>query len=202
MWYVYVDFIVTGDSAGNVIYVGKGTKDRINLNERNDKFNHVSRVYGTYRQVIMSTRFERYAYEIESEKIKEFHTFIDDPEATRYACNFDTGGVGGTQQSLKTCQKRSLSMMGTQNTKGMKFPNRKCSVPYSKERKLAQSIRQTGKPTAKRGQAPWNKGKKIGPISAETSRKIGDYQRGKKKDPVSIAKRTLSRKIRRTEREM
>jgi hypothetical protein len=91
VWCVYVDR--TDD--GRAFYVGKGNASRVRDLNRNTKHGWVSRHHGIYREVVLETRDEGFAFQHEEELIAKLHTFIDDHLADSVVCNFTRGGDGG-----------------------------------------------------------------------------------------------------------
>lgn len=91
-FFVYVDYT----SNGVPFYVGKGTCWRLLNKERNSKHTRIAKKHGQERQVVLETFDEKFAFQIEIQFIKEFHTFHHDPLAHEYASNFTLGGDGPT----------------------------------------------------------------------------------------------------------
>jgi hypothetical protein len=160
-FYVYVDF--TSDHVP--FYVGKGNDKRIKDFRRSKKHKNVSNKHDMYRRIVLDTSDEQQAFSYEKLLIARLHTFIDDPEAPRIACNFTIGGEGAPNPSAETRRKRSEA------NRGRKLP------PHSAEAKAKisaahknRSEEQKQETKAKLSEA--NRGRKMPPRSAETKAKM------------------------------
>ena len=93
IYHVYVDW--TTEDEPRPYYVGKGLTSRISLQIRNKHHTNVSNKYGFRREIIFSSYDDNACKQLEIQKIKEFHTFVQDPDYNQIGCNYTTGGDGG-----------------------------------------------------------------------------------------------------------
>lgn len=190
VWYVYVDRTADNDTP---FYVGKGNSGRVKKIQRNRKHSNISKKHGLNRTIIAEVRFEEDAFEIEKLKIAELHTFIDDPEATRLACNMTMGGEGVSNPSIETRQKISKARQNCPpisdetRYKISESNRRRKGEKRSPEtrKKLSEAARNRSPETHKKmSEAQRNRP----PISDETRKKMSDANRGKKRSPETRKK--------------
>jgi hypothetical protein len=161
-FYVYVDF--TSDHVP--FYVGKGNDKRIKDFRRSKKHKNVSNKHDMYRRIVLDTSDEQQAFSYEKLLIARLHTFIDDPEAPRIACNFTIGGEGAPNPSAETRRKRSEA------NRGRKLP------PHSAEAKAKISAA--------------SRGRKLPPHSAEAKAKISAAHKNRSEEQKQETKAKLS----------
>lgn len=117
IWYVYLDS--TLEPAPRIFYVGKGNDDRIlRTTPRNQYWSNIANKYGWQRTIIMATKNEQYAFEIEIANIQHYKTFEKDwPSGIGWGANLTRGGEGssGAILSIETKMKISLATKGKNN---------------------------------------------------------------------------------------
>ncbi len=133
IWYVYVDY--TMEEVPRAFYGGKGNDNRIKSNRRNKYWKHIAAKYGHTRTILLSTKDEAYAFEVEIETIYVNKTFEADwPDGSGWGANLTRGGEGssgwkhseasnqknreahtGKKASEECKQKMSLSHTGEKN---------------------------------------------------------------------------------------
>jgi hypothetical protein len=108
-WYVYLH--KTNDEI--IYYVGKGVDKRaFSTRDKQRKHKNIQTKFGFNVEIIYYTYDQDDAYEVEKEYIKKFHTFVDDPECNKYACNFTAGGEKARILCKEAIQKISESHSG------------------------------------------------------------------------------------------
>jgi len=131
IWYVYLDYTV--EYIPRVFYCGKGELVRVNnKTSRNKYWKHIADKYGWRREIIIGTKDEKCALEMEVAKVYEHKTFESDWfEGIGWGANFTRGGEGvsgricseeenfrnkvshtGIKQSAETRLQKSLSSKG------------------------------------------------------------------------------------------
>lgn len=116
IYYVYLDY--TLEEKPRVFYVGKGNKNRISHKERNIVWKRIASKYGWRREIILCTKDESCAFEIEQEHIKLYKTFVSDWEdGSGWGANLTRGGEGksGALHSEETKRKISAAITGERN---------------------------------------------------------------------------------------
>jgi hypothetical protein len=106
-FYAYYDFI---EETGEVIYCGKGTEYRSNIKrsyKRNKLYNDYTKNKKVNR-VIIPTLDEDLAFKLEDWLMEHYHTWIDDPLATKHACNIDGPGTNLGGKSMAQSSKQKL----------------------------------------------------------------------------------------------
>lgn len=93
IFHVYIDW--TLECPPRPFYVGKGLDNRVKLNTRNKHHTNISNKFGFKREIIYSSYDESSCKQLEIEKIKELHTFVQDPDYNQIGCNYTIGGDGG-----------------------------------------------------------------------------------------------------------
>lgn len=125
IFYIYLD--KTDD--GRVFYVGKGKSNRLrNTSNRNNCWKGIAAKYGQNREIIIGTRDEEFAFEMEKSLIAEYKTFDAKwPKGEGWGANFTDGGEGqsgrvgelaaryGQSPSVETRVKLSEAFSGTKN---------------------------------------------------------------------------------------
>ncbi len=112
IWHVYLD--ITLEENPRPFYVGKGTRDRISKVKRNRYWECIAAKYGHQRTVLLSTKDESYAFEIEIVKIREYRTFETAWEkGEAFGANLTAGGEGmsGVIVSEETRRKMSAGLI-------------------------------------------------------------------------------------------
>ena len=109
MYFTYVDW--TTEEYSRPFYVGKGNLDRVCDLHRNAKHEYVADHFGQKRDIVFQCENEFECFQEEVRLIAEYHTFVDDPEASKIACNFTTGGEGSSP-SKEIRQKISKALKG------------------------------------------------------------------------------------------
>ena len=89
MYYVYEWFIV---ETGEIIYVGKGTKNRYKVRKRNKLFNKMILENECDSRIIKRFETEKDAFTFECERIKELK------KSGQCVCNIHAGGAGGLSE--------------------------------------------------------------------------------------------------------
>jgi hypothetical protein len=114
-FYAYCDAI---EETGEVIYCGKGTNYRTTLFIRNKKYNNIKNKRKLTR-TIFPMLDEDLAIEYENWLIEHYHTWVDDPLCSEYACNIDGPGTnGGSKSRSKAVSVQiGLSHIGLKRTK-------------------------------------------------------------------------------------
>ena len=87
MFYVYEWYIVDTDE---IIYVGKGCKNRYKVTKHNKMFNEMIRRYNCKSRIIKKFDNEKDAFEYEFIRINELRN------KNQCVCNIYNGGTGGT----------------------------------------------------------------------------------------------------------
>lgn len=166
IFFVYVDR--TND--GIPYYVGKGVLRRVRMPYRNGKHKYVSIQHGFNRSIEYETSDEFAAFDREQTLIKEYHTFVQDPEATSLACNYTLGGdgVSGLKWSSDSIEKVKIQWKGRNNRRGVKLP------PETRQK---MSENKLGEKNPNFGKTPWNKGIKC---SEQTRAKLRAKMLGRK----------------------
>jgi hypothetical protein len=142
-FYAYYDTI---EETGEIIYCGKGTKYRSNIDIsplRNKKYNNIQKNHKIIRTRI-PTLDEDLALKLEDWLMEYYHTWVDDPLATEHACNIDGPGTnnGCKSRSQETRNKIGKSQKGIKRSEEIK---QKLKKPKSNEHKRKLRIAQTGK---------------------------------------------------------
>ena len=149
---VYVDY--TTEEIPRPYYVGKGSKLRVALKERNKLHEAISNKYGFERRVVFETDDEENAFEKERELILEHDTYV---YGGGWGANFTLGGEGGSD---------------------MKYPDRKGENHPMWGRKHTEESKRKNSESNKVSCAGENNGMFGKHHSEETRKKIGDNQRG------------------------
>jgi hypothetical protein len=104
-FFAYYDSIII-DGNNIVIYCGKGTEVRSNNNRkqlRNNKYNRIITKYGKPTRTRVECLDQDLALKLEDWFIQYYHTWIDDPLASEYACNIE--GPGTTSKTKSTSEE-------------------------------------------------------------------------------------------------
>lgn len=161
MFYVYWH---KRNDNGNVFYIGKGKDDRLkSKHKRSTWWSRIVNKYGFTYEKLADNLDEDTAFEIEKDQIK-LHRDLGFE-----LCNMTDGGEGmsGHIQSPETRKKKS----DTLKSKGIKPPGNK-GIPHSAE--TIQKLKDSHK-----GHIPWNKGKKLPPMSEEQKLKTSNTLKGR-----------------------
>lgn len=89
MFYVYEWFIV---ETGEIIYVGKGTRNRYKVRKHNKFFNEMIRRNNCDSRIVKKFENEKDAFEFEYIRVRELH------ESGQCICNIHDGGSGGSTE--------------------------------------------------------------------------------------------------------
>ena len=89
MYYVYEWFIV---ETGEIIYVGKGTRNRYKVRKHNKFFNDMIRRYNCASRIVKEFESEVDAFEYEYIRVRELK------ESGQCVCNIHDGGFGGSTE--------------------------------------------------------------------------------------------------------
>lgn len=108
-FFSYYDAI---EETSEVIYCGKGNNGRIKSMKRNRYYNNVANKHKLVRTVIPMLD-EDLALKYEDWLMEYYHTWIDDPLATKHACNIDGPN---TNNGGRSCSKESAIKIGKSNT--------------------------------------------------------------------------------------
>jgi hypothetical protein len=107
-FYAYYDTI---EETGEVIYCGKGTDYRSSIKYqnhiRNQKYNNIKNKHKILR-IRIPTFDEDLALKLENWLIEYYHTWVDDPLCSKYACNIDGPGTNGGCKSLAQEHKNRI----------------------------------------------------------------------------------------------
>ncbi len=116
VWHVYVDRTLDD----RAFYVGKGDKHRIKQKRRNRYWKFIANKYGFTREVILTTKDEKFAFEQEIEWIAKLKTFINGPIGS-WGANMSQGGEGPsgfkrqTPYTEESLDKMRVSKLGDKN---------------------------------------------------------------------------------------
>lgn len=135
IWYNYLDY--TLEEASRIFYVGKGNDIRIKTDKRNIIWKRIANKYGWRREIIMSTKYEIYALEMEKIFISKYKTFAADwKDGSGWGANLTRGGEGtsGVKYSDEWKQHQSKIRKG---------------IPKSESHKQNMSASRIGKYTGK-----------------------------------------------------
>lgn len=100
MYYVYEWFIVDTEE---VIYVGKGTKNRYRVRKHNKFFNDMLRRFNCDSRIVKEFDTEEEAFEYEFERVRELKA------KGECVCNIHEGGYGGTTAWWTDDERRKYS---------------------------------------------------------------------------------------------
>ena len=89
MFYIYEWYI---ENTNEVIYVGKGTKNRYKVRKHNYMFNEFLKRFNCNSRIIEYYENEQEAFTAETERISEFKSI------GQCVCNINTGGRGGLSE--------------------------------------------------------------------------------------------------------
>lgn len=89
MFYVYEWYIV---ETGEVIYIGKGTKNRYKVRKHNKFFNEMITRFNCKSRIVKEFKSEKDAFSYEFKKIREYK------KIGQCVCNIYDGGFGGTAE--------------------------------------------------------------------------------------------------------
>lgn len=113
IYYIYLDY--TLEVYPRIFYVGKGTQTRVAKKTRNNYWINIANKYGWRREVILSTKDENYALDLEIFNIKLYKTFETDwTDKSGFGANLTRGGEGmsGFKFSEETKCKMSIAQTG------------------------------------------------------------------------------------------
>ena len=96
MYYVYEWFIV---ETGEIIYVGKGCRNRYKVRKHNKFFNDMIKRFECQSRIVKEFHSEKEAFEYEFQRVFELKA------SGQCVCNIYNGGTGGTTEWW-TCEKR------------------------------------------------------------------------------------------------
>ncbi len=182
---MYLDW--TSDNV--LFYVGYGDETRIKNFKRNRKHKHVSKKHGIIRKILWFGESEKCAQAIEIRLISEFHTFVDDPLANKWVCNFTAGGEGASP-SISTRAKIGAYWRGKS----------KSTESNVKRQNALLGIKQPNISAAKKGRPNGLLGKKRGPYKPSNKPHWTTYKKpkprskpntltGRKRPDISVALR-------------
>lgn len=137
MFYVYEWFIV---ETGEIIYVGKGTKNRYKVTKHNRFFNDMIKRYKCNSRILKEFEKEKDAFEYEYDRVNELWS------KGQCVCNIYRGGTGGTTSWWDENRKEWYSVHNTMKSEEhrkrmskqnpMKIQEVKLKVKTSKQRKV------------------------------------------------------------------
>jgi hypothetical protein len=147
VFYLYLD--KTDD--GNTFYVGKGLYGRVfDGKPRNNYWVRVAAKHGMNREIVLATKDEKFALDMEMALINQYGTYVADPENNgKWACNLTKGGEGlsGLKFSDEHKEKLAASHRGNKSYLfGIKKENHpKFGKPISEETRSKISKALSGK---------------------------------------------------------
>lgn len=109
IFYVYCDSIIV-NATKFIIYCGKCNQARLNVVYRNKKHENLCKKYGFKREIVHQTEVESDSFEHEIATIQKYHTWVEDPQSSQWACNFSLGGEGLTSE-----RARQIALDGVKN---------------------------------------------------------------------------------------
>ena len=89
MYYVYEWFIL---ATGEIIYVGKGTRNRYKVRKHNKLFNELIKRFPCYSRIVKTFETEKEAFGFEFEYVNELKS------KGQCVCNLVPGGIGGSTE--------------------------------------------------------------------------------------------------------
>ncbi len=98
VFYVYLDWTI--EDLPRIFYVGKGQGLRIDNLRRNKFHQNIAAKYGHRREVLLSTKDEAFAYEMEVKLTALHHTYIHDSDYV-FGANLTIGGEGRTAKGFR-----------------------------------------------------------------------------------------------------
>lgn len=117
IFYVYVDW--TEEEVPRAFYVGKGNKHRVGVIKRNKYWQSIAKRYEHKREIILGTKCENYAFEIEKDLIFKYKTFKKYwNDGSGWGANFTEGGDGssGYIPSKEQIKNQKIKMAGRKHT--------------------------------------------------------------------------------------
>lgn len=100
MYYVYEWFIV---ETGEIIYVGKGTRNRYKVRKHNRFFNDMIKRFECSSRIIKTFETEKEAFDYEFERVLELKI------QGQCVCNIHSGGYGGTTECWSNERRQKYS---------------------------------------------------------------------------------------------
>lgn len=118
MYYVYEWFIV---DTGEIIYVGKGVRNRYKVRKHNKFFNNMIKRFNCDSRIVKTFETEKEAFSYEFDRIRELK------QKNQCVCNIHEGGFGGTTDWWTEEQREKYSernvMKSTAQRKRMSLNN-------------------------------------------------------------------------------
>lgn len=109
IYYVYVDW--TTEEVPRAFYVGKGNEKRIvDFSDRNNHWRSIRDKYGCNRTILLGTKEESFAFEIEKQKIAFYKTYKAAwKDGSGWGANFTLGGdgVSGRTREVMSNEERA-----------------------------------------------------------------------------------------------
>lgn len=172
------------------VYIGYTTMKRPEQRWRSDGSGYSDRGQTYFSNAIKKYGWDCFTHEILIDGLTEEEAKKKEIEyIAKYDSNNPEKGYNTTEGG-EGCRPSPLARKHLSEAhKGLSYPNRKGYTPTEEHR---HNISNTLK-----GRSPWNKGKKIGPLSEETRKKIGDARRGKKM-PTEVVERVRQANLGRT----
>lgn len=147
IYFIYLDrtgntVIDRPDRINKVFYVGKGTEERVKIKKRNKVWQHIVNKYGwelNNREIILATKDEKFAFEIEKYYIKLHKTFARAwKDGSGWGANLTEGGDGPSGIILSKEARERIR----QSKLGSKHPlyNR----GFSEETRNKMSVKRSG----------------------------------------------------------
>jgi hypothetical protein len=125
IFYVYVDY--TMEKVPRVFYVGKGNERRVkDFSDRNEHWRSIRLKYGGRRDLLVGTKDEEYAFQLEKELIHTYKTYKAFwADGSGWGANFTIGGDGVSgrtrlNMSAEERTKRSVAATGKKQSEETK----------------------------------------------------------------------------------
>lgn len=185
------------DIDGTEIYVGKGRNNRAFAHMRPSTKTHLGYLLRKRKRqgfiikpIIYNVINEETALELEKFWIA-FYGRADKKQGTLLNLTDGGDGVSGSISPLKGIK------IGPNKKKGRKGPHTAAHIKNAGAARKGKGTGPNGRKGIKTGKPSWNKGKKLGPLSAiikaKISKKLKGKKRGKQKNPATSRKKLFAR---------
>lgn len=179
-----------------VFYVGKGKEKRLTCVKRNVRWHRIDNKYGHIREVILATKDEQFAFEMEMELIKLYKTFEAAwPKGEGWGANFTAGGEGPSGRVGKLSarwgkfhtEETKLKMSG-ENNHNFGKPGFFLGHKHTEESNKKNAEKHTGKKHTEESKKKVSDANKGHIVSEETRKKISDAHTGVPMSPEATKK--------------